>query len=75
LLLQVGFQRVHAHFAAVVAELDLPPMQAKALHELDVGARVVRNLAATLWRKCCPLTARACSRPRNASEKSAQMGK
>jgi DNA-binding MarR family transcriptional regulator len=36
LLLQVAFERVHAHFAAVVAELDLAPMQAKALHELDV---------------------------------------
>ena len=35
LLLQVAFDRVHAHFAAVVAELDLAPMQAKALHELD----------------------------------------
>jgi hypothetical protein len=34
-LLQVAFERVHAHFAAVVSELDLAPMQAKALHELN----------------------------------------
>src|SRR5258708_31404258 len=36
LLLQVAFERVHAHFAAAVAELDLAPLQAKALHELNV---------------------------------------
>ena len=36
LLLQVAFERVHAHFAVTVAELDLAPAQAKALHELNV---------------------------------------
>jgi DNA-binding MarR family transcriptional regulator len=36
LLLQVAFERVQAHFAAAVAELDLAPMQAKALHELNI---------------------------------------
>lgn len=49
LLLQLAFERVHAHFAAVVAELDLAPMQAKALHELD-GAQPIsmRELATRL---------------------------
>jgi DNA-binding MarR family transcriptional regulator len=46
LLLQVAFERLHAHFAAVVAELDLAPMQAKALHELDVDRTIsMRELA------------------------------
>jgi DNA-binding MarR family transcriptional regulator len=46
LLLQVAFERVHAHFAAVVTELDLAPMQAKALHELDGEAPIsMRELA------------------------------
>ena len=46
LLLQVAFERVHAHFAAVVAELDLAPMQAKALHELDAEQPIsMRELA------------------------------
>src|SRR2546429_9982720 len=36
LLLELAFERVHAHFAAAVAELDLAPAQAKALHELEV---------------------------------------
>src|SRR5215471_9614190 len=46
LLLQLAFERVHAHFAAVVAELDLAPMQAKALHELDAEQPIsMRELA------------------------------
>jgi DNA-binding MarR family transcriptional regulator len=49
LLLQVAFERVHAHFAAVVSELDLAPMQAKALHELDVEQPIsMRELARRL---------------------------
>src|ERR1700704_3526697 len=46
LLLQVSFEQVHAHFAAVVAELDLAPVQAKALHELNVDPPIsMRELA------------------------------
>ena len=46
LLLQVAFERIHAHFAAVVAELDLAPLQAKALHELDLEPPIsMRELA------------------------------
>jgi DNA-binding MarR family transcriptional regulator len=49
LLLQIAFERVHAHFAAVVAELDLAPMQAKALHELDIEQPIaMRELARRL---------------------------
>jgi DNA-binding MarR family transcriptional regulator len=49
LLLQLSFERVHAHFAAAVAELDLAPMQAKALHELDVDRPIsMRELAERL---------------------------
>jgi MarR family transcriptional regulator, organic hydroperoxide resistance regulator len=49
LLLQVAFERVHAHFAAAVAELDLAPMQAKALHELDAEQPIsMRELARRL---------------------------
>jgi DNA-binding MarR family transcriptional regulator len=49
LLLQVTFDRVHAHFASVVAELDLAPMQAKALHELDAEQPIsMRALARRL---------------------------
>jgi DNA-binding MarR family transcriptional regulator len=49
LLLQVAFERVHAHFAAVVSELDLAPMQAKALHELEVEPPIsMRDLARRL---------------------------
>src|SRR2546428_1538478 len=49
LLLQVAFERVHAHFAAAVAELDLAPMQAKALHELNVEPPIsMRELAERL---------------------------
>jgi DNA-binding MarR family transcriptional regulator len=49
LLLQVAFERVHAHFAAVVSELDLAPMQAKALHELDLEQPIsMRALARRL---------------------------
>jgi DNA-binding MarR family transcriptional regulator len=48
-LLQVAFERVHAHFAAVVAELDLAPMQAKALHELNAEPPIsMRELAERL---------------------------
>ena len=46
LLLQAAFERVHAHFAAAVAELDLAPLQAKALHELNVDPPIsMRALA------------------------------
>src|SRR5258708_16242538 len=49
LLLQVAFERVHAHFAAVVVELDLAPVQAKALHELNVEPPIsMRELAERL---------------------------
>src|SRR5882762_10327192 len=49
LLLQAAFERVHAHFAAAVAELDLAPMQAKALHELNVEPPIsMRELAERL---------------------------
>jgi DNA-binding MarR family transcriptional regulator len=49
LLLQVAFERVHAHFAAAVAELDLAPLQARALHELDLEAPIsMRELARRL---------------------------
>jgi DNA-binding MarR family transcriptional regulator len=49
LLLQLAFERVHAHFAAVVSELDLAPMQAKALHELDLEQPIsMRELARRL---------------------------
>jgi DNA-binding MarR family transcriptional regulator len=49
LLLQLAFERVHAHFAAAVAELDLAPLQAKALHELEVEPPIsMRELAKRL---------------------------
>src|ERR1700730_3737086 len=49
LLLQLALERVHAHFAAVVAELDLAPVQAKALHELEVDPPIsMRELAERL---------------------------
>ena len=49
LLLQVAFERVHAHFAATVAELDLAPLHAKALHELNVEPPIsMRELAERL---------------------------
>src|ERR1700736_687737 len=49
LLLQAAFERVHAHFAAAVAELDLAPMQAKALHELNLEPPIsMRELAERL---------------------------
>jgi len=49
LLLQVGFELVSAHFAAAVAELDLAPAQARALHELDVERPIsMRELAERL---------------------------
>lgn len=48
-LLQLTFERVHAQFAAVVAELDLAPAQAKALHELELDPPIsMRELAARL---------------------------
>src|ERR1700681_3357602 len=49
LLLQLAFERVHASFGAVVAELDLAPVQAKALHELNVDPPIsMRELAERL---------------------------
>jgi len=49
LLLQAAFELVHAHFAAAVAELDLAPVQAKALHELNVEPPIsMRELAERL---------------------------
>jgi DNA-binding MarR family transcriptional regulator len=49
LLLQIAFECVHAHFATAVAELDLAPMQAKALHELNVEPPIsMRELAERL---------------------------
>src|SRR5260370_13486805 len=49
LLLQIAFELVHAHFAAAVAELDLAPVQAKALHELNVEPPIsMRELAERL---------------------------
>ena len=49
LLLEVAFERVHAQFAAAVAELDLAPVQARALHELDVDPPIsMRELAERL---------------------------
>jgi DNA-binding MarR family transcriptional regulator len=49
LLLQVAFERVQAHFAAAVAELDLAPVQAKALHELNLEPPIsMRELAERL---------------------------
>jgi DNA-binding MarR family transcriptional regulator len=49
LLLELAFERVHAHFAAVVAELDLAPVQAKALHELELEPPIsMRELAERL---------------------------
>src|SRR5216683_7244631 len=49
LLLQAAFERVHVHFAATVAELDLAPVQAKALHELNVDPPIsMRELAERL---------------------------
>ena len=49
LLLQVAFELVHTHFAAAVAELDLAPVQAKALHELNVEPPIsMRELAERL---------------------------
>jgi DNA-binding MarR family transcriptional regulator len=49
LLLQLAFERVHAHFASVVAELDLAPTQARALHELQCDPPIsMRELAERL---------------------------
>ena len=49
LLLQVGFEVVSAHFAAAVAEVDLAPAQARALHELDLERPIsMRELAERL---------------------------
>jgi MarR family transcriptional regulator, organic hydroperoxide resistance regulator len=49
LLLQIGFELVSAHFAAAVAELDLAPSQARALHELDLERPIsMRELAERL---------------------------
>jgi DNA-binding MarR family transcriptional regulator len=49
LLLQVNFELVSAHFAAAVAEVDLAPAQARALHELDLERPIsMRELAERL---------------------------
>src|SRR6202171_6520435 len=49
LLVQLAFERVQAHFAATVAELDLAPVQAKALHELNLDPPIsMRELAERL---------------------------
>src|SRR3954464_6512726 len=49
LLLQVAFELVSAHFAAAVAEVDLAPAQARALHELDLERPIsMRELAERL---------------------------
>jgi MarR family transcriptional regulator, organic hydroperoxide resistance regulator len=49
LLLQVGFELVSAHFAAAVAEVDLAPAQARALHELALERPIsMRELAERL---------------------------
>src|SRR6266576_3245821 len=49
LLLQIGFELVAAHFATTVAELQLAPAQARALHELDVDRPIsMRELAERL---------------------------
>ena len=46
LLLQVGFELVSAHFASAVADVDLAPAQARALHELDLEQPIsMRELA------------------------------
>src|SRR6266542_2521029 len=48
LLLQVGFELVSAHFAAAVAEVDLAPAQARALHELDLERPISMPAVAAL---------------------------
>ena len=49
LLLHIGFQLVSEHFAAVIAEVDLAPAQARALHELDLDRPIsMRELAERL---------------------------
>src|SRR5580765_1619899 len=49
LLLQVGFELVSAHFASAVAEVDLAPAQARALHELELEQPIsMRELAERL---------------------------
>ncbi len=49
LLLQIAFELVSAHFAAAVAELELAPSQARALHELDLERPIsMRELAERL---------------------------
>src|SRR6266550_8938941 len=49
LLLQIGFELVAAHFATTVAELQLAPAQARALHELDLDRPIsMRELAERL---------------------------
>ncbi len=53
LLVQLSFDRVHGHFGATAAELELAPTQAMALHELEVERPTsMRELAARL--KCDP---------------------
>ena len=53
LLLQMSFDRVHRHFGVTVAEFELAPAQAFALHELEVDRPVsMRELALRL--RCDP---------------------
>jgi DNA-binding MarR family transcriptional regulator len=52
-LVQISLERVHRHFGAIAAELDLAPAQALALHELEDGVPMsMRELAARM--KCDP---------------------
>jgi DNA-binding MarR family transcriptional regulator len=49
LLLHISFQLVSEHFAAAIAEVDLAPAQARALHELDLEQPIsMRELAERL---------------------------
>jgi DNA-binding MarR family transcriptional regulator len=49
LMLQLSFNCVHHHFGAAVADLNLAPTQAMALHELEVEQSIsMRELAQRL---------------------------
>ena len=49
LLLHISFQLVSEHFATAIAEVDLAPAQARALHELDLEQPIsMRELAERL---------------------------
>jgi DNA-binding MarR family transcriptional regulator len=48
-MLQLSFTCVHQHFGAAVAELNLAPTQAMALHELEIDQSIsMRELAQRL---------------------------